>query len=236
VRDTYRQAQDLDARGKRIFGMMANITHFDPRSDYPKFWATLDQLLEIAAEFAQPLNYCVFADAPLLGMDLGWCQSHWAQMCAKLQGHAFITLVNQWNHAGNLVGQPNNYPNLGGLASQGSANEDTNPPNPTDGTGTGYQFWEWCSAQDPTHWSHEYYIWKGLSTGRAMPCVISEPGRRLEENAVDLDYVRSLTHCSMGNGCGLTIHSTAGKLSQLLGPNVANAVKLSMSLLAAGQA
>jgi hypothetical protein len=59
-----------------------------------------------------------------------------------------------------------------------------------------------------------------------MPCVISEPGVRLEENAVDLDNVRSLTHCSMGNGCGLTIHSTPGKYSQLLGPNIAQAVRL----------
>ena len=37
VRDTYKQAQDLDVRGKRVFGMMQNITHFDPRTYYPKF-------------------------------------------------------------------------------------------------------------------------------------------------------------------------------------------------------
>jgi hypothetical protein len=66
--------------------------------------------------------------------------------------------------------------------------------------------------------------------------VISEPGKRLEEGAVDLDYVRSETHASMANGCGLTIHSTPGKYSQMLGPNIAQAVKLSMSLLASGQA
>lgn len=242
VRDLYKQSQDLDARGRRIFGMFVNIAGgaglptFDPRTDPAKALDTLDHLLDISAEFRQPLNYCVFADADLLGMDLGWCQSWWAQVCDRLRGKAFITLVNQWNHGGNLVGRPNDYPNPGGLSSQGSANEDTNPPNPTDGTGNGYQFWEWCSAVNQTHLSHEYYIWKGLSTGRAMPCVISEPGLRLEESGVDLDHERTETHASLANGCGRTVHSTAGKYSQLLGPNVAAAVKLSMSLLANGQA
>ncbi len=242
VRDLYKQAQDLDSRGRRVFGMVKFIPGdlglpvFDPRVDNGRFHATLLQLLDIAAEFAQPLNYVVFADADALGMTLGWCQEHWAETCDELRDKAFITLVNQWNHAGNLVGRPDDYQNPGGLASQGSANEDTNPPNPTDGTGHGYQFWEWCSSVNPTHLSHEYFIWKGLSTGRVLPCVISEPGHRLEEGAVDLDALRTLTHASMANGMGLTIHSTPGKYSQLLGPNLIQAVRLSMSLLAAGQA
>jgi len=242
VRDCYKQAQDLDSRGRRVFTMAKNIPEaiglpaFDPRQDSGRFFNALNQNVSIAAEYGQPLNVVVFADAQLLGMPLGWCREFWAECCDTLRDKAFITLVNQWNHAGNLVGNPNDYPNPGGLVSQGSANEDTNPPNPTDGSGAGYQFWEWCSSVNPTHLSHEYFIWQGLSTGRILPCVISEPGTRLEEGGVNLDLLRTLTHASMANGMGLTIHSTPGKYSQLLGSNIANAVRLSMSLLAAGQA
>lgn len=242
VRDCHKQAQDLDSRGRRKFLMCKNIPEaiglpaFDPRADSGRFFAALNKSLELDAEYGQPSNYVVFADAGLFGMPLGWCQEFWAECCDTLNGKAFITLVNQWNHVGNLVGRPDDYPNPGGLASQGSADEDTNPPNPQDGSGAGYQFWEWCSSVNPTHWSHEWFIQKGLSTGRAMPCVISEPGNRLEVGQVDLDYVRRLTHASMANGMGITIHSTLGKNSQLLVGDVADAVKLSMSLCAAGQA
>ena len=192
--------------------------------------------MELSTEYGQPLDYNVFPDSQLLGTDLGWCQAHWAQVCDCLRGKAFVSLTNEFNHGGNLVGRPDDYPNPGGLASQGSPVSDNTPPSPAQGTGSGYQIWEWHAADDPTKFSHEYYIKWGLSTGRVMPCVISEHSRRIQEGAVDLNYIRCLTHASMANGDGLTVHTEDTKYSRLMGPNQAGAVRLAMSLLANGQA
>lgn len=235
VRDCYKQAQDLGCRGRRVFGMMANITHFDPRTDYSKFWDTLDQLLDIGKEFGQVLDYNVFPDAQLLGMSLGWCQSHWVDFSDRYRGKLFQSLTNEFDHGGNLVGRPDDYPNPGGLASQGSAVQDATPPCPALGTGSGYQIWEWHAADSPTHFDHQYYIWQGLSTGRAMPCVISEHGRRVTEQNLDLNYLRTLAYSSQAFGCGMTVHSEDGKYSRVLGPNQALGVKTVMDILAVGQ-
>lgn len=238
LRSLLKQSQDLNCHGRRMFPNMVNIVNFDPASYGQAYWDRIPEYLALNADYEQYVNIPVLADSQYRGWSLAQCQNFWARWNDACQPYwnKFISLTNEFDHGGNLVGQPNDYARPGDqTVSQGSAVQDKTPPCPKEGTGAGWGIWEWHAADLPTKFDHEYYIWQGLSTGAVKPCVISEHGRRINEGNLDLDYVRSLTYASLANGCGLTMHTEDGKYSRLLGPNQAQAVQTAMSILAVAQ-
>jgi hypothetical protein len=234
LRSLLKQNQDLGATGRRVFLSMVNITDFNPDVYAGKgYYDRFAEYLAFNAEYGQFVEMDALPDSQLLGWNLGKCQAHWARVCDAVRGQAnvFLSLTNEFDHGGNLVGQPGDYAKPAGiLSSQGSAVQDGTPPSP------GWDWREWHAADDPTHFSHEFYIWKGLSTGGTpKPTVISEHGRRINEGNADPDYIRTLTYASLANGCGLTIHCEDGKYSRMLGPNQAACVQTATRILAKGE-
>lgn len=228
-----KQNQDLGAHGRRVFMMMKNIVDFNPDNYGQAYFDRIPEYCSINAEYGQYVNPNAFPDSQLLGWSLSKCQDFWGKFTNACRPcpNAIVSLTNEFDHGGNLVGVPNDYPMPPGmLSSQGSAVQDATPPCPKLGTGSAYQIFEWHAADDPTHFSHEYYIWQGLSTGRILPTIITEM-RRLDPGTVDLNYVRTITYASLANGCGLTVHTGHGKYSQLLAADEAAGVSTAMEIL-----
>lgn len=232
IRSLLKQNQDLGAHGRRVFPHIVNITDFNPATYGQAYWDRLPEYLAVNAEYDQYVDFPVLSDTGYRGWSLGQCQDFWIRFgeTVRPSWNRFVNLTNEFDHGGNIVGRPDDYPRLSGmLVSQGSAVQDATPPSP------GWNYFEWHAADSPTKFSHEYFIWKGLSTGGTpKPAVISEHGRRITEQNADEDYIRSLAYASLANGCGLTVHPEDGKYSRLLGPRQASCVKTAMAILEHG--
>lgn len=235
IRGLLKQNQDLGAHGRRVFLNMVNITDFNPDAYGDAFYGRLPEFVALNAEYEQYVDFNVLPDTQYRGWSLAKCQNFWARVNDALNSanwNHFRSLTNEFDHGGNLVGNPNDYARPGyALLSQGSAVQDATPPCPATGKGAGWGYWEWHAADEPTKFSHEYYIWQGLSTGAIKPCVISEHGRRINEGNADLNYIRSMAFASCANGCGMTVHTEDGKYSRLVGPNQAACIKTVMDIL-----
>ena len=235
IRGLLAQNQDLGAHGRRIFLNMVNIVDFNPDAYGDSFYGRLPEFVALNAEYEQYVDFDILPDTQYRGWSLSKCQNFWARVNDALD-HAnwnhFRSLTNEFDHGGNLVGNPDDYARPGyALTSQGSAVQDATPPCPSTGKGAGWGYWEWHAANEATKFSHEYYIWQGLSTGAAKPCVITEHGNRINEGNADANYIRSMAFASNANGCGMTVHTEDGKYSRLMGPNQSAMVKTAMDIL-----
>lgn len=239
LRSLLRQNQDLGARGRRVFLNIVNIVNFDPDSFGQGFYDRLPEFCALNAEYDQYVELDVLVDSGYRGWSLGKCRDFWARVCDAVRPvpNRVVSLTNEYDHGGNLVGSPNDYPRPEGIVcSQGSAVSDAPPPRP------GWSFREFHCAKDyPKVYLFEDILFNGLGVDAdghrwadAKPIVYTE-GRRFKEDdpITDEKLARTYAYESLALGEGLTLHTEDGKYSRLLGPRQSRCVKTAMTILAA---
>lgn len=238
LRSLLRQNQDLGARGRRVFLNMVNITDFNPDAYGQTFYDRLPEFVAVNAEYEQYIEFDVLPDSGYRGWSHGKCLDFWARVNDSLDRanwNHFRSLTNEFDHGGNLVGSPNEYPRPAyPLVSQGSAVSDAPPPRP------GWGFREFHCAKDfPKVYLFEDELFNGLGVdadgqrwGDPKPIVYTEGKRFKEDDPVtDEKLARTYAYESLALGEGVTIHTEDGKYSRLLGPRQASCVKTAMEIL-----
>jgi hypothetical protein len=237
VRSLWAQNQDLGAHGRRIFGIMKNIADFRPEPYGDSYYARLPEFCALAWEYGQRIEFDVLCDTQYWDYSLGWCQTHWARVCDALAPvpTRFVSLTNEYDHGGNLVGTPNDYHRPGfALVSQGSAVSDAPPPRP------GWGWREWHNLRDyPKCFLFEdmFYNRDGVDAdghvwGPHKPTVLTECNRFDEITPhYDERLARQLAYQSLAFGSGMCVHTEDGKWSRLLGPRQQRCVRVVMDIL-----
>ena len=221
LRACWQQAKDLGSNGRRVLGMMAFITQFDPRSYGDRYFTDLSAFAAAAAEYQQRLHFDVFADNQIYKFG----QDFWARVCDQLRpiDSVLIGAGNEWPKNGF---DPTTLPFPGVFSSQGSTTSDAPPPMP----GWGVRMWHgrrdspkvWISFDDA------FFVSRGIneagqSYAPVAPIVHDEPigfasvdvpNRR----STDPLLARSLMLSARALGAGMTFHSESGMHSRLLEP------------------
>lgn len=219
LRAVLQQAKDLGANGRRVLGMMAYITQFDPRS-FPRYYDNLSGYADLNAQYGQYIHFDIFADNQVynLGVD------HYNQVVAQLQGKENV-IIGAGNEFQKNGFNPYTLPQPGVIASQGSSTSDTAPPMP----GWGIRMWHgrrdakvFLSADDM------WFVGMGVDEEKGQyapvaPAVHDEPMGFAEVNipgrrSTDPRLAQSLMLSGRAYGAGATYHSESGIYSRILGP------------------
>lgn len=237
LRPLLEQSRDLGCNLRRIFGNMQNIRVFDARRYGQTFYARLPEFFALYAEYGLFGEFDVLPDTGYQGWSLSQCQAHWAQVCDALRpvSNRLISLTNEFDHGGNLVGTVNDYPRPDiELVSQGSANSDAPPPRP------GWGFREFhCLKEWPKIFLFEDQLFNregvdsdGSTWGPKKPTYLSECYRFSETNPyTDERLARTLAYESLAFGSGMVLHNDEGKYSRLMTPRIASCCKTAMDVL-----
>lgn len=224
IRPQLQQAKDLGANGRRVLGMMAFITNFNPTSYGQSYYDRLPAFVELLAQYGQRVHFDVFADNQIykLGLD------HWVRTCDKLRPLESVVIGagNEWPKNGF---DPFSLPYPGVLSSQGSALADSAPPMP----GWGVRMWHGRRDSKKVYLSADdmWYVGVGAEIindklifyAPQTAAVHDEPigfaeidieGRR----STNPRLAQSLMLTGRGFGAGATFHSEDGIFSRLLGP------------------
>lgn len=222
IRPQLQQARDLGSTGRRVLGMMAFITSFDPRSFGDRYYDAFPEYAAFNAEYNQRLHFDVFADNQVLNLNQ---RAHWDRFCnvARPIESVVIGAGNEYQKNGF---DPFALPYPGVISSQGSSVSDTAPPMP----GWGIRMWHGRRAPHPKEFNGAddmIYVTLGLDSehGQYAPvgpgvhdepmgaAEIDIPGRR----STDPSLFRALMLTGKAYGGGATFHSESGIYSRLLG-------------------
>jgi len=238
LRPLLQQSQDLGARGRRMLPHIVNITNFDPAAYGDRYWAEIPAYFDLNAEYDQEVDVPVLADSGYRGWSLGQAQDFWARWNAILEpiSNKWVSLTNEWDHGGNLVGTPNDYARpRDPLVSQGSAVSDAPPPRPGWGRREFHVQKDWpkIGLCEDMYFNRLGVDADGRQWGPVLPTDLSEGPRFSENTALYTPWLAAcLAHQSVGYGDGETFHCEAGKVSQLLPPNQAQCAATAMTILA----
>jgi hypothetical protein len=227
IRPLLQQSQDLKANGRRMFPNMVNITNFNPADYGQRYWDEIPAYFAFNAEYGLDVDVPVLTDSGYRGWSLSQCQDFWAHWNAILDGisNKWISLTNEYDHGGNLVGSPNDYPRPSfALASQGSAVSDAPPPRP----GWGRREFHVQKPWPKIYLSEDMYFNRcgvdadGHVWGPVLPTDLSEGPRFSEDAGLYTPWgATCLALQSAAWGDGQTFHCEGGKNGQMLGPNQA---------------
>lgn len=237
LRDCCQQTRDLGGNLRRVFGCMKNIVLFDPNTYGEAFHATLLQLFAIYAEYGLFGEYDVLPDTGYWGKSLAWCQAHWARVCDELGPvtNRIVSLTNEWDHGGNLVGSPNDYARPGiELVSQGSAVSDAPPPRPGWGIREFHclKAWPKIFLFEDQLFNREGVDAGGATWGPRKPTYLSECFRFSETDTyTDERLARTLAYESLAFGSGMVLHNDSGKYSQVMTPRIAACAQVALTIL-----
>jgi hypothetical protein len=235
-----RQSQELGGNLRRVFGMMKNITAFDPARYGDRYYDSLPAFCEELWAYEHFVEFDVLPDSGYWDKSLGWCRDHWARVCEVLAPvrNRLISLTNEFDHGGNLVGSPDDYPRPNiELVSQGSAVSDAPPPRP------GWGFREWHNLRgfpkaaiiEDMWFNREGINADGSTWGPRKPIVFTECERFEEDKGfTDERLARTLAYESMAFGSGMVFHNDPGKYSHLMSPRVARCCETAMRVLERG--
>lgn len=237
LRDACKQSQDVGANLRRVFGSMVNIRSFDPQALGERFYQTLPELFSIYAEYGLFGEYDVLPDTGYMDKSLGWCQGHWARTCDILKpiSNRLVSLTNEYDHGGNLVGTPNDYPRPQiELCSQGSAVSDAPPPRPGWGFREFHVLKQWpkMALIEDMWFNQEGVDVDGHVWGPRKPAYLSECVKfREHDPRTDERMARTLAHASLGYGQGLVFHNEDSYYSRLMRPRIERCAKTAMDVL-----
>lgn len=237
IRPMLRQSQDLGTNLRRIFGCIKNIRAFDPARYGNSFYARLPEFFALLAEYQQFGEFDVLPDTGYWGKSLAWCQEHWARTCDALAPitNRLVSLTNEYDHGGNLVGSVNDYPRPNiELVSQGSAVSDMPPPRPGWGVREMHVLKPWPKSAmiEDMYFNREGVDVDGTTWGPRTTIYLSECVRFEENNPqTDERLARDLAHASLAYGNGLVMHNEFGKDGRVMGPRVARCVQTAMDVL-----
>ncbi len=239
VRSVWKQSQDLNVRGRRVFPHIVNIVDFNPDAYGQSFWDRLPDFIAAAAEFDQEIDFAVLSDTGYRGWSLGRCQDFWTHFCATVNNTCWLSLTNEFDHGGNLVGSPNDYSRPADpLVSQGSAVSDAPPPRPGWGSREFHVQKPWPKIYlcEDMYFNRLGVDADGHQWGPVLPTRLTEGPRVSEDAGLYTAWgARCLAHESIAWGDGMTAHTEDAKYSRLLGPNQAAWTKAAMDVLAAAE-
>ena len=243
IRPMLRQSQDLGVRVRRVFGAMKNIRDFNP-DRYPNYHDGIRALCALYAEFGIYADFDVLPDCELLGWSLSRCQRQWVEVCATfapITNKFNVSLTNEYDHGGNLVGRPRNAtdgidysPAPFALCSAGSAVSDAPPWRPGWGIREFHCLKDWPKIFlcEDMLFNREGVDADGHTWGPRKPTYLSETFRFDESNPyTDERLARTLALESSAFGEGLVMHCEDAKWGRVLGPRQASCVKTAMDCL-----
>jgi hypothetical protein len=241
IRPLLQQSHDLGATGRRMFPHIVNITDFNPDAYGQRYWDSIPAYFSLNAEYGQSVDVPVLTDSGYRGWSLGKCQDFWARWndATAAISNKFISLTNEYDHGGNLVGVPHDYARPSDpLVSQGSAVSDAPPPRPGWGRREFHVQKDW-----PKIYLCEdmYYNRLGVDAdktvwGPVLPTDLSEGPKFSEDASLYTPWgAQCLAHESIAWGDGMTFHCVDGHDSRLLGPNQAACCAAAMAVLAAAE-
>jgi len=234
-----RQSQDLGVRGRRVLPHIVNITNFNPDDYGERYWQELPGYLDFNLEYGQEVDFPVLSDTQYRGWPLGKCQDFWNRFCATVLNCCWLSLTNEYDHGGNLVGTPNDYnrPN-DPIVSQGSAVSDAPPPRPGWGSREFHvqKPFPKIGLCEDMYFNRIGFDADGKQWGPVLPTRLTEICRFNEDpNAYNPWLANCLAYQSMAYGDGMTFHCEDGKYSRLLAPNQARCCASAMAVLASAE-
>ena len=241
LRPLLQQSQDLGARGRRMFPHIVNLTDFNPESYGARYWDALPAYFELNAQYDQEVDVPVLTDTGYRGWSLGKCQDFWARWNVETATipNRWISLTNEYDHGGNLVGTPNDYARPADpLVSQGSAVSDAPPPRPGWGRREFHVQKPWPKIYlcEDMYYNRLGVDADGHGWGPVLPTDLSEGPRFSEDAGLYTPWgARCLAHQAVAWGDGLTFHCEDGKWSRLLGPNQAACCAATMAVLSSAE-
>lgn len=234
-----RQAADLGARVRRVFGCIKNIRPFNPFDNLAVYQQAIPELFALYASHGLYVDFDGLPDVGYWGFSLVQCQELWnlqVSTIAPLTNLFNCSLTNEFDHGGNLVGSVNDYARPPfALCSQGSAVSDAPPPRP----GWGIREFH-CLKPWPKIFLHEDMLFNregvdadGKRWGDPKPIYLSECAR-FEEGLPETDerLARTLAFESVGIGEGMVLHNEFGKDGRMIGARVARCIETAMTCLA----
>ena len=158
------------------------------------------------------------------------------RFCATVLNQCWLSLTNEFDHGGNLVGGPNDYnrPN-DPLVSQGSAVSDAPPPRPGWGSREFHvqKPWPKNGLTEDMYFNRLGVDADGKRWGPVLPTRLTEICRFSEDAGTYSPWLANcLAYQSIAYGDGMTFHCEDGKYSRLLGPNQAACCQAAMRSLA----
>lgn len=235
LREKLKQAKQLGANGRRVFGTMFNIARLDPLDHGERYYEILPVFFDIYRQEGLWLEWVCFCDARLLKGDVTWQLAHYLRVCEIIRAyapHVFLELVNENDSNDNGV-DTKKFPKPEGItACIGSNGAGSNPPGPN---------WDYANLHcerrgdrpavtTTTIWFaiHGYSEGTDSYRGTGIATINDEPqgfretpdGRRVTDP--EIAYLMGI---GCGYGAGGTAHADSAILSQLLGPNEAKCVE-----------
>jgi hypothetical protein len=235
------QAQDLGANGRRMFPHKVagadGYPEFNPAAYGDRYWQEIPAYFDLNAQYGQDVDVPVLTDSGYRGWSLAQCQDFWArwnQVTAPIS-NKWISLTNEFDHGGNLVGSPNDYarPN-DPLVSQGSAVSDAPPPRPGWGRREFHvqKLWPKIGLCEDMYFNRLGVDADGHQWGPVLPTDLSEGPRFDETNPFTTDWLSAcLASQALAYGDGLTFHCDDGKWGRLLQPRQASCCRAAMRVL-----
>lgn len=241
LRPLLMQSQDLGARGRRMFPHIVNIVDFHPITYGPRYWDEIPAYFDLNAQYGQEVDVPVLTDSGYRGWSLAQCQDFWAHWNAATIDipNRWISLTNEYDHGGNLVGSPDDYARPPDpLVSQGSATSDAPPPRPGWGRREFHvqKPWPKIGLCEDMYYNRLGVDADGHQWGPVLPTDLSEGPRFDETNPYTTDWLSAcLAYQSIAWGDGMTFHCNDGKWGRLLQPRQASCCQAAMRALEGAQ-